>query len=73
MAHRYDAVIIGTGQAGSSLAGRLESEQIIGAAVLGVGGDEVVNSLLDVMYARAPCTRTAPSGAAAPTEATSSS
>ena len=31
-----------------------DSEQILGAAILGVGGDEVVQGLLDVMYAKAP-------------------
>ena len=33
-----------------------ESERILGAAILGIGGDEVVHSLLDVMYADAPYT-----------------
>jgi pyruvate/2-oxoglutarate dehydrogenase complex dihydrolipoamide dehydrogenase (E3) component len=33
-----------------------ETELILGAAVLGVGGDEVIHSLLDVMYAKAPYT-----------------
>ena len=33
-----------------------ETKLILGAAILGVGGDEVVHSLLDVMYARAPYT-----------------
>ena len=33
-----------------------ESHQILGAAILGINGDEVVHSLLDVMYARAPYT-----------------
>jgi pyruvate/2-oxoglutarate dehydrogenase complex dihydrolipoamide dehydrogenase (E3) component len=32
------------------------SKEILGAAILGVTGDEVVHSLLDVMYARAPYT-----------------
>ena len=32
------------------------TSQILGAAVLGVGGDEVVASILNVMYARAPYT-----------------
>src|SRR5262249_23098784 len=31
-----------------------DSKEILGAAILGVEGDEVVHSLLDVMYARAP-------------------
>ncbi len=30
--------------------------EILGAAILGTGGDEVVHSLLDVMYAKAPYT-----------------
>ncbi len=33
-----------------------ESKQILGAAILGTGGDEVVQVLLDVMYAKAPYT-----------------
>jgi pyruvate/2-oxoglutarate dehydrogenase complex dihydrolipoamide dehydrogenase (E3) component len=33
-----------------------DTKEILGAAILGVGGDEVVHSVLDVMYARAPCT-----------------
>jgi pyruvate/2-oxoglutarate dehydrogenase complex dihydrolipoamide dehydrogenase (E3) component len=33
-----------------------ERKQILGAAILGVTGDEVVHTLLDVMYAKAPYT-----------------
>jgi pyruvate/2-oxoglutarate dehydrogenase complex dihydrolipoamide dehydrogenase (E3) component len=33
-----------------------ETKQILGAAILGTGGDEVVQTLLDVMYAKAPYT-----------------
>jgi pyruvate/2-oxoglutarate dehydrogenase complex dihydrolipoamide dehydrogenase (E3) component len=33
-----------------------KTEQILGAAILGVGGDEVIHVLLDVMYAKAPYT-----------------
>jgi pyruvate/2-oxoglutarate dehydrogenase complex dihydrolipoamide dehydrogenase (E3) component len=33
-----------------------ENKQILGAAILGVTGDEVIHSLLDVMYAKAPYT-----------------
>jgi pyruvate/2-oxoglutarate dehydrogenase complex dihydrolipoamide dehydrogenase (E3) component len=33
-----------------------ESKLILGAAILGTGGDEVVHSLLDVMYAKQPYT-----------------
>ena len=33
-----------------------ESEKILGAALLGLGGDEIVHSLIDVMYADAPYT-----------------
>ncbi len=32
------------------------SKEILGAAILGVGGDEVVHSILDVMYTKAPYT-----------------
>ena len=32
------------------------SREILGAAILGTGGDEVVHSILDVMYAKAPYT-----------------
>ena len=33
-----------------------ETKHILGAAILGTGGDEVIHVLLDVMYAKAPCT-----------------
>jgi len=33
-----------------------DSKQILGATILGTGGDEVIHCVLDVMYARAPCT-----------------
>lgn len=33
-----------------------DSKHIVGAAILGVSGDEAVHSLLDIMYARAPYT-----------------
>jgi len=33
-----------------------ETKQILGAAILGVGGDEIIHSILDVMYAKAPYT-----------------
>jgi pyruvate/2-oxoglutarate dehydrogenase complex dihydrolipoamide dehydrogenase (E3) component len=33
-----------------------ETKQILGAAILGTGGDEVVHVLLDLMYAKAPYT-----------------
>lgn len=33
-----------------------DSQEILGAAILGVNGDEVIHLLLDVMYARAPYT-----------------
>ncbi|MGE5216662.1 MAG: FAD-containing oxidoreductase, partial [Chloroflexota bacterium] len=33
-----------------------ESKQILGAAILGVTGDEVIHLLLDTMYAKAPYT-----------------
>ena len=33
-----------------------ETKQILGAALLGIGGDELVHGLLDLMYAKAPYT-----------------
>jgi pyruvate/2-oxoglutarate dehydrogenase complex dihydrolipoamide dehydrogenase (E3) component len=33
-----------------------DSKQILGAALLGLSGDEVIHCILDVMYAKAPCT-----------------
>jgi pyruvate/2-oxoglutarate dehydrogenase complex dihydrolipoamide dehydrogenase (E3) component len=33
-----------------------DTKQILGAAILGVGGDEVIHILLDIMYAKAPYT-----------------
>jgi len=33
-----------------------ETKQILGAAILGTGGDEAIHCILDVMYARAPYT-----------------
>jgi len=33
-----------------------ESKQFLGASILGVGGDEVVHSILDLMYAKAQYT-----------------
>jgi pyruvate/2-oxoglutarate dehydrogenase complex dihydrolipoamide dehydrogenase (E3) component len=33
-----------------------DSKRILGASILGVGGDEVIHCLLDIMYAKAPYT-----------------
>jgi pyruvate/2-oxoglutarate dehydrogenase complex dihydrolipoamide dehydrogenase (E3) component len=33
-----------------------QTHEILGAAILGNGGDEAIHSILDVMYARAPYT-----------------
>ena len=33
-----------------------ESKEILGAAILGTGGDEAIHSILDVMYAKKPYT-----------------
>ncbi|HXW72128.1 MAG TPA: FAD-containing oxidoreductase [Methylocella sp.] len=33
-----------------------DTHQILGAAILGVGGDEVIHGILDIMYAKAPFT-----------------
>ena len=34
----------------------VDTKEILGAAILGVGGDEVIHSILDVMYAKKPYT-----------------
>ena len=31
-----------------------DSKEILGAAILGVGGDEAIHCILDLMYAKAP-------------------
>jgi len=33
-----------------------ETKQILGASILGTAGDEVIHSILDLMYAKAPYT-----------------
>lgn len=33
-----------------------DTKELLGAAILGLNGDEVVHALLDVMYAKKPCT-----------------
>jgi pyruvate/2-oxoglutarate dehydrogenase complex dihydrolipoamide dehydrogenase (E3) component len=33
-----------------------ETKQILGASILGLSGDEVIHSILDMMYAKAPYT-----------------
>jgi pyruvate/2-oxoglutarate dehydrogenase complex dihydrolipoamide dehydrogenase (E3) component len=33
-----------------------DSKELLGAAILGMNGDEVVHSLLDMMYAKRPYT-----------------
>ena len=33
-----------------------DTRKILGAAILGTGGDEAIHSILDVMYAKAPYT-----------------
>ena len=33
-----------------------KTKEILGAAILGIGGDEIIHSVLDVMYAKAPYT-----------------
>jgi pyruvate/2-oxoglutarate dehydrogenase complex dihydrolipoamide dehydrogenase (E3) component len=33
-----------------------ETRRFLGASILGVGGDEVIHAILDLMYAAAPCT-----------------
>ena len=33
-----------------------DSKRILGAAIFGIGGDEIIHSILDLMYADAPYT-----------------
>jgi len=33
-----------------------DNREILGAAILGIGGDEVIHGILDVMYAKVPYT-----------------
>lgn len=33
-----------------------QSKEILGATVLGTGGDEVIHSIVDIMYSKAPFT-----------------
>jgi pyruvate/2-oxoglutarate dehydrogenase complex dihydrolipoamide dehydrogenase (E3) component len=33
-----------------------DSQEILGATILGTGGDEAIHCVLDIMYARAPYT-----------------
>jgi pyruvate/2-oxoglutarate dehydrogenase complex dihydrolipoamide dehydrogenase (E3) component len=33
-----------------------ETKRLLGAVIFGINGDEIIHSLLDVMYADAPCT-----------------
>jgi pyruvate/2-oxoglutarate dehydrogenase complex dihydrolipoamide dehydrogenase (E3) component len=48
----YDAIIIGAGQSGAALARRLVAAGP--NSFLGLEGDEVIHSVLDIMYAKRP-------------------
>jgi pyruvate/2-oxoglutarate dehydrogenase complex dihydrolipoamide dehydrogenase (E3) component len=50
------AVEKGESQGFMKIAVDVETNAILGAAILGTGGDEVIHSILDVMYAKAPWT-----------------
>jgi pyruvate/2-oxoglutarate dehydrogenase complex dihydrolipoamide dehydrogenase (E3) component len=56
MTHVGRAVEKGETQGFMKIAVDAENGTILGAAILGTGGDEVIHSILDVMYARAPWT-----------------
>lgn len=47
------AVISGDSQGFMKILVNADNEQILGAAILGVSGDEVIQSILDIMYAKA--------------------
>jgi pyruvate/2-oxoglutarate dehydrogenase complex dihydrolipoamide dehydrogenase (E3) component len=48
------ACVLGYGEANFCV--DAETKQILGAGILGTGGDEVIHVLLDVMYTKAPYT-----------------
>jgi pyruvate/2-oxoglutarate dehydrogenase complex dihydrolipoamide dehydrogenase (E3) component len=50
------AVEKGESQGFMKIAVDADSREILGAAILGTGGDEVIHTILDVMYARKPYT-----------------
>jgi len=50
------AVEKGESQGFMKIAVDAQSKEILGAAILGVGGDEAIHSILDIMYAKAPYT-----------------
>ena len=56
MARVGRAVEKGETQGFMKIAVDAETSAILGAAILGTGGDEVIHSILDVMYAKAPWT-----------------
>jgi pyruvate/2-oxoglutarate dehydrogenase complex dihydrolipoamide dehydrogenase (E3) component len=56
MNHVKRAVIKNETQGFMKILTDANTKQILGAAVLGVEGDEIIHSILDVMYARAPYT-----------------
>jgi len=56
MSHVKRAIINGETQGFMKAMIDAETKLILGAAILGVNGDEVVQSILDVMYAKAPYT-----------------
>jgi len=59
--NQFDAIIIGAGQAGPNetqgfmkIVVDAETRKILGAAILGAGGDEAIHCILDIMNARVP-------------------
>ena len=56
MTHVARAVEKGRSQGFMKVLVNAQTKRILGAAVLGVGGDEVIHGILDVMYAGAPFT-----------------
>ena len=56
MSHVGRAKEAGETQGFMKIAVDAQSKRILGAAILGMGGDEIIHTILDVMYARAPYT-----------------
>ena len=59
---RYEMANVGRAREKSETQGFMkvlvdaETKRILGATILGVGGDEIIHSIMDVMYAKAPYT-----------------
>ena len=49
------AAFMGETQGSATLLVDAESDQILGASILGLGGDEIINMFASIMHSRIPC------------------